>query len=1197
MPSRRLSVFRLCLRLWAPIMQMRKRNDMKLPALFSGKRRNLPQRAAALVLAAAFLVPQIANAESYRFGGLVSSLGTIQVSETRTLSPGVVWNNYKSLKSGTSPLVVQSVTIDATNPAVEMRTFYGTSVTDRETLSKVIGEERKDGEQVVAGINGDFFTLATGTPSGLLVHNGELLSSDGNYAQCFGIREDGTALIGDPSLAFALKNGTNTVPVAQINKDQTNTGPYLFTDDFGATTGTTVASREVVLQSDGTALAIGGSATYKVVEIRENVMATPIGKNQAILSARVGQQGYDALAKLKVGDTWQLVVNDLDGKWTDVRQAIGGRTRLVKDGAVVSGLSTTNVNPMTLIGVRDDGQIVIVEADGRQSGYSTGISHQAAAAIMLEAGCVDALELDGGGSSTVSLRTPGYVSPSIVNKPSDGSERAVSNGLLVISKSQPSATVDSGTGLLDASAATQLHIYPGKTYLMPGCSASFNVAATDDVQYPAKVPSGIQFTTKGAEIRTNTGTTASTQPWLLIAGTTPGLFALNAASAGAAGTAEYIVVSQLTSIRPSQTALYLAGGQSVDLSATGLVDGIAASSKDSLFSWAVTGNVGTVTQDGVFTASEAPAAAGTSGAVTISYAGATASVSISIASKPIVLDEFETASSWATELLRATSAKAVVRQDAALARYGSGFLELTYNHALPKGTETGAAGAYAGPAKTVSGSKTPAVGGITIPNSPTALSMWIYGDGSNNWLRSKITDATGKIVDLNWTTEYKADTKTGGIDWTGWKYVTAQIPSGLKAPLTLSTPIRVMCTTEAKRTSGVLRFDRLKAIYINDNTDLTGPVVGSKTPAENAVLTTGAVSVSGTVSDGAEGVGVRKDSIQMKIDGVVQKNAVVKDETGGYGVLRAYDAKNALSAGYHVASISSVDQDGNPSTVSWGFTVDSATPSIRISAPAQAQYGETFTVDVMVKNPNTLRTLAMNLKYDTNMLELIDADKSKAGLQASMEKWVASGRQVKHSIDQKTGTIAFEVQNLNSTLKLTERKAYTLTFRMKKSAVNTGDMILTSGSMLVSGHSAAQTFALPRMQVASGFALKMSVEGLESGQTTVIRVVDAKGAAVSNASILMPSHGDGVLLKTGADGSCSTTILTMLPVGTAFTLKAVSGTLQSDTSSFTVLAASSGKEAEEIDEQQQIEKETQLETETQQETTPQTEDNQVEELF
>ena len=116
--------------------------------------------------------------------------------------------------------------------------------------------------------------------------------------------------------------------------------------------------------------------------------------------------------------------------WPDIFDAIGGTPRLVDNGAVALAACTTgfcaNRLPRTGVGFATDGRVFIVVVDGGKKKYSVGMSLQEFAEFFVQLGGVEAMNLDGGGSSTM------VVKGEVVNRPSNGNERSVSSALLVL---------------------------------------------------------------------------------------------------------------------------------------------------------------------------------------------------------------------------------------------------------------------------------------------------------------------------------------------------------------------------------------------------------------------------------------------------------------------------------------------------------------------------------------------------------------------------------------------------------------------------------------------------------------------------------------------------------------------------------------------------------------------------------------------
>lgn len=116
-----------------------------------------------------------------------------------------------------------------------------------------------------------------------------------------------------------------------------------------------------------------------------------------------------------------------------VRQVIAGSHVIVREGQSVaeadSSFSRTR-HPRTAVGLdRENKTLILVVVDGRRPGESVGASLPELAELMKQLGCHSALNLDGGGSTEMVLRDPQSGSLQVVNRPSDGRERAVANVL------------------------------------------------------------------------------------------------------------------------------------------------------------------------------------------------------------------------------------------------------------------------------------------------------------------------------------------------------------------------------------------------------------------------------------------------------------------------------------------------------------------------------------------------------------------------------------------------------------------------------------------------------------------------------------------------------------------------------------------------------------------------------------------------
>lgn len=128
---------------------------------------------------------------------------------------------------------------------------------------------------------------------------------------------------------------------------------------------------------------------------------------------------------------------------SDVKEGIGGDEIILQNGAVRTSPTNPEINPRTSVGITENGSVVLFVADGRQQPDSCGMTRYELACTMQSLGCVIALNLDGGGSSTMIGRREADSGISVRNYPSYmGIERSVSDSLLVCSSAEPTGVFD-----------------------------------------------------------------------------------------------------------------------------------------------------------------------------------------------------------------------------------------------------------------------------------------------------------------------------------------------------------------------------------------------------------------------------------------------------------------------------------------------------------------------------------------------------------------------------------------------------------------------------------------------------------------------------------------------------------------------------------------------------------------------------------
>ncbi len=168
---------------------------------------------------------------------------------------------------------------------------------------------------------------------------------------------------------------------------------------------------------------------------------------------------------------------------SQIQEAIGafGAT-LVKDGKIAVNKNSqyyTSRASRTAIGIKADGSVVMMVLDGRQEPFSCGGSMEEIAQIMYEAGCVNAVNLDGGGSTTYMSKPEGSDDIKVINRPSDGYARSVAATLVAVSTAKPSDEFDRAI------------IESDYDYLTVGTSLALSAVGVNNIGSSAVIPEGV----------------------------------------------------------------------------------------------------------------------------------------------------------------------------------------------------------------------------------------------------------------------------------------------------------------------------------------------------------------------------------------------------------------------------------------------------------------------------------------------------------------------------------------------------------------------------------------------------------------------------------------------------------------------------------------------------------------------------------
>jgi flagellar hook assembly protein FlgD len=300
------------------------------------------------------------------------------------------------------------------------------AILGRERVSDI--ERRVSPTTTTAGVNGDLFNFRDGHPSGMLLRDGVLDHAPLRDRSSVGLSDDGTLRVDRVALSGFWK-GTGQRRSITLNELANANGISLFTPAWGPNTPG-VEGVEAVLRPFPAAKP-NTDLVGTVVQVGSTNGSTAIPPDGVVLQARGSAAGKLA-AEAPLGS--QLTIRlTLTPSWSDVQQALGGGPAIVREGKPVfraneafSSVQLGPRNPRTAVGQRADGRILLVAVDGRQAGYSVGMTNFELALAMMRLGAVTASALDAGGSTTMAF------DGQVLNRPSDpGGERAVAEALVV----------------------------------------------------------------------------------------------------------------------------------------------------------------------------------------------------------------------------------------------------------------------------------------------------------------------------------------------------------------------------------------------------------------------------------------------------------------------------------------------------------------------------------------------------------------------------------------------------------------------------------------------------------------------------------------------------------------------------------------------------------------------------------------------
>lgn len=814
---------------------------------------------------------------------VLEGMGTVLWQSEVAFAPGATYHEYVARNQAEGIEHGFTIQFKPSEHKLKMIATYGERLYGGDTLTQFIKHVEDEGYIVFGGINADGFNINTGVPDGPMIHNGRVVAYP-NQDFCIGFTQNGELATGVMQLGFYLKLSSGELKASHLNADMGESGLYLFGPEFGDSTKNKIyPSYSIICDVISGEQAVGQTMSLKVSDIRDDDSGTQgdiqIAKNQIVIAVSKNDNNQDmieALKSLNAGDSLSLEIRDEIGAaggkspWSKIEEAIGTLSVILQDGKVIT--TDTKVHPRTCLGVKPDGTVVLYVLDGRRPGYSMGLNLLDTAEFLRRQGCVMAVNLDGGGSSAIAVRKPGESGLTVLNQPSDGKERMDGNAWILVSAMTSDGKFE------------HLHMTPVNSFILVGATLQFDVKGTDSAFMPVNLPNPLNWNIKG-----NIGSIDDNGIFTAANAATQGIITVKAGHRSASA---QIKVVQDIDFHFNITCLAANSGSKHQINIEATVDTFPVICQNTQFTWSVIGDIGTIDQNGLFTAASG---SGLNGTIIATYGGKSCEIPVSVGKLPVVIEDFEDGiSGWIATRTKIPAGGLVMSEETneEYVMFGKKSLKLEYNMA---GGLSGTAGCYlkADPP-------------IQIEGYPTAIGMWVYGDGKGHWLRGMLQDGTGDNFDMDFTP------RNVGVNWVGWKYVEAAIPQDKTLPLYISTPVRYIETDNHKKSAGVLYIDNIRLIYGYKNDDQTPPLIKDITPTDGTTLT-GYTNIRATVSD--TGSGIDAGRIKFYVDDTLKDNYIYNEIAGNI----QWNTKG-LSDGVHKFTLKIRDNFGNETQTSWYYT-------------------------------------------------------------------------------------------------------------------------------------------------------------------------------------------------------------------------------------------------------------------------------------
>jgi exopolysaccharide biosynthesis protein len=300
---------------------------------------------------------------------------------------------------------------DPTDPRIEFKPVLSyDSIFGFEKLSDIC---KRTG--AYAAVNGGFF-YEYGDPVGMVAANGEIFMNSTGFSPVLIVDKEGARFKTFYS-SLSLVSGNRKIKIDEMNRVGKEGRVILYTDKFGSTNRAEITNTSIQIENN------------TVTSIFKDVKEVNINKGSRLISFYGKNSSLPEELGIKTGDKADVKIEPYLGYGFAAYEC---GSMLVKDGKAVvpeqdrwAGV-LGNRDPRTVVGIKKDGRMVLLVADGRQPGYSSGLTGDEMAEYLIDMGVRDAAMLDGGATSQI------FVDGKLRNTPSyEGIERPVAGAFIV----------------------------------------------------------------------------------------------------------------------------------------------------------------------------------------------------------------------------------------------------------------------------------------------------------------------------------------------------------------------------------------------------------------------------------------------------------------------------------------------------------------------------------------------------------------------------------------------------------------------------------------------------------------------------------------------------------------------------------------------------------------------------------------------